>query len=70
MAALRNFNGLVSWRNAENSLQSVNLTMPRKRTRAIRWVSFRFPAAPGISSELAHGPPPVIATSSRRNIGQ
>ena len=28
MAALRNFNGLASWRNAENSLQSVNLTMP------------------------------------------
>ena len=28
MATLRNFNGLVSWRNAENSLQSVNLTMP------------------------------------------
>ena len=28
MAALRNFNGLASWRNADNSLQSVNLTMP------------------------------------------
>ena len=28
MAALRNFNGLASWRNAENSLQSVNLTIP------------------------------------------
>ena len=28
MAALRNFNGLASWGNAENSLQSVNLTMP------------------------------------------
>ena len=28
MAALRNFNGLASWKNAENSLQSVNLTMP------------------------------------------
>ena len=28
MAALRNFNGLASQRNAENSLQSVNLTMP------------------------------------------
>ena len=28
MAALRNFNGLASWRNAENSLQSVNLTRP------------------------------------------
>ena len=27
-AALSNFNGLASWRNAENSLQSVNLTMP------------------------------------------
>ena len=28
MTALRNFNGLASWRNAENSLKSVNLTMP------------------------------------------
>ena len=28
MATLRNFNGLASWRNAENSLQSVNLTAP------------------------------------------
>ena len=28
MAALRNFNGLASWKNAENSLQSVNLIMP------------------------------------------
>ena len=28
MAALRNFNGLASWKNAENSLQSVNLTRP------------------------------------------
>ena len=28
MAALRNFNGLASWRNSENSLQSANLTMP------------------------------------------
>ena len=27
-AALSNFNGLASWRNAENSLQSVNLTIP------------------------------------------
>ena len=32
MAALRNFNGLASWRNAENSLQSVNLTMPLARS--------------------------------------
>ena len=31
MVALRNFNGLASWRNAENSLQSVNLTMPAER---------------------------------------
>ena len=30
MAALRNFNGLASWKNAENSLQSVNLTMPTR----------------------------------------
>ena len=28
MAALRNLNGPASWRNAENSLQSVNLTKP------------------------------------------
>ena len=28
MAALLNFNGLASCRKAENSLQSVNLTMP------------------------------------------
>ena len=28
MVALRNFNGLDSWRNAKNSLRSVNLTMP------------------------------------------
>ena len=33
MAALRNFNGLVSWRNAENSLQSVNVTIPTRRIR-------------------------------------
>ena len=33
MAALRNFNGLASWKNAENSLQSVNLTMPTYRTK-------------------------------------
>ena len=32
MAALRNFNGLASWRNAKNRLQSVNLTMPRINT--------------------------------------
>ena len=31
MAALRNFNGLATWRNAENSLQSVNLRMPAHR---------------------------------------
>ena len=31
MAVLRNFNGLVSWRNAENSLQSVNVTIPAER---------------------------------------
>ena len=30
MTALRDFNGLVSWRNAENSLQSVNVTMPAR----------------------------------------
>ena len=34
MAALRNFNGLVSWRNAEISPQSVNLTMPGRRLGA------------------------------------
>ena len=28
MVVLRNFNGLASWRNGENSLQSVNLTTP------------------------------------------
>ncbi len=28
MAALRNVNGLASWRHAENSLQSLNVTMP------------------------------------------
>ena len=28
MAALCNFNGLAPWRNADNSLHSVNLTMP------------------------------------------
>ena len=28
MATLRNFNGLASWRNAENSPQSANVTMP------------------------------------------
>ena len=33
MAALRNFNGLASWKNAENSLQSVNLTMPPRQPR-------------------------------------
>ena len=32
MAPLRNFNGLASWRNAENSQQSVNLTMPARVT--------------------------------------
>ena len=32
MTALRNFNGLASWRNAENSLQSVNLTMSVARS--------------------------------------
>ena len=30
MAALRNFNGLAPWRNTGNSLQSVNLIMPRR----------------------------------------
>ena len=29
MAVLRDFNGLASWRNAENSLHSANLTVPR-----------------------------------------
>ena len=28
MAASRNFNGLASWRNVGNNLQSVNLTIP------------------------------------------
>ena len=36
MAALRNFNGLASWKNAENSLQSVNLTMPSHIQRTDR----------------------------------
>ena len=40
MAALRNFNGLASWKNAENSLQSVNLTMPAVAI-AVRNVSGR-----------------------------
>ena len=31
MTALRNFNGLASWKNAENKLQSVNLTIPLPR---------------------------------------
>ena len=31
MAALRNFSGLASWRNAENSLESVNLAVPFRR---------------------------------------
>ena len=33
MAALCNFNGLAPWRNADNSLHSVNLTMPGKGQR-------------------------------------
>ena len=35
MAALRYFNSLASWRNAENSLQSVNLIMPRHGLRIL-----------------------------------
>ena len=35
-AALRNFNGLASWRSAENSLQSVNVTMPSAASVALR----------------------------------
>ena len=35
MAALRNFNDLASWGNVENSLQSVNLTMPGGAIRAL-----------------------------------
>ncbi len=31
MVALRNVNGLASWRDAENSLQSLNVTMPSER---------------------------------------
>ena len=31
MASLCNFNTLASWRNAENALQSVNLTIPPRR---------------------------------------
>ena len=36
MATLRNFNSLASWRNAENSLQLVNLTMPLEDARQHR----------------------------------
>ena len=42
MAALRNFNGLASWKNAENRLQSVNLTMPvifRRREALAQFVA-------------------------------
>ena len=60
MATLRNFNGLVSWRNAENSLQSVNLTMPSRGLRCA-------PIMP-TNSELTSGrPPPDIAHASHRN---
>ena len=40
IAALRNLNGLASWRNAENSLQSVDLTM-----LSFAFPCRRFPAA-------------------------
>ena len=35
MAALCNFNSLASWRNAENGLQSVNLTIPKKEIQLL-----------------------------------
>ena len=33
MAPPRKFNSLASWRNGENSLHSINLTMPAARIR-------------------------------------
>ena len=36
MAALRSVNGLASWRHAENSLQSLNVTMPFGGERVAR----------------------------------
>ena len=35
MAPPRKFNSLASWRNAENSLHSINLTMPYRRHRLL-----------------------------------
>ena len=36
MAGLRNISGLASWRDAEKSLESVNLTMPSGEVKELR----------------------------------
>ena len=43
MAAIRNVNGLASWRHTENSLQSLNVTMP---------CCFLVP--PGLNQDIQH----------------
>ncbi len=54
MAALRNVNGLASRRHTENSLQSLNLTMPAK-VLIERWRQHYNPVRP--PSSLGYRPP-------------
>ena len=55
MAALRNFNGLVSWRNAENSLQSVNVTILGRRLFERLPTGVRLTPLGAAAVELARG---------------
>ena len=41
MSGLCNFNGLASWRDAEKSLESVNLTMPARAVFKVERLSRR-----------------------------
>ena len=40
MAPPRKFNSLASWRNAENSLHSINLTMPYQLRDSLSFMRF------------------------------
>ena len=52
MATLRNFNGLASWRNAENSPQSANVTMPYQRS-LVEGAHWKTGAASGPNGRVA-----------------
>ena len=71
MAALCNFNGLASWKNAENSLQSVNLTMPARILKhVIRRIRHNWPRVEiTLRGDGHYGTPEVMELLEDRGCG-